>query len=152
MPLPCWRWQIACRSAALWQLASSSWSLNSIMRMLSRPSSCAHLPYCTWLLLRDCFAAGQEAVVSLCRADKHACMNLRQAAIPLAATNFDRIDPEQLVLLPFADFKELLASNQLSTAEVCACISHNAQILHTREWPTASCVCSQSNCAGTLPV
>ena len=95
---------------------------------------------------------GRKQDVSLCRADKHTCMNLRQAAIPLAATNFDRIDPEQLVLLPFADFKELLASDQLSTAEVCACILQNAQALRTRERPTASCVCSRSNCAGTLPV
>ena len=52
------------------------------------------------------------------RAEKHNCPNLKQTAIPLTATNFDRIDPEQLVLLTASDMKLLLASDQLSSTEV----------------------------------
>lgn len=54
----------------------------------------------------------------LCRAARHNCKALRQAAIPLAATNFDRIDPSQLMLLTAKDMKELLSSDQLSSTEV----------------------------------
>ena len=52
------------------------------------------------------------------RAQKHRCESLRRAAIPLAATNFDRIDHQQLMLLTAADMRELLASDQLSSTEV----------------------------------
>ena len=45
-------------------------------------------------------------------------MLLRQAAIPLTATNFDRIDPKQLMLLTANDMQELLAIDQLSSTEV----------------------------------
>lgn len=55
-----------------------------------------------------------------CRAARHKCKALRQAAIPLAATNFDRIDPSQLMLLTATDMKELLSSDQLSSTEVHA--------------------------------
>ena len=47
----------------------------------------------------------------LYRAARHNCKALRQAAIPLAATNFDRIDPSQLMLLTAKDMKELLSSD-----------------------------------------
>lgn len=59
-----------------------------------------------------------EACVLSFRAAKHNCTALRQAAIPLAATNFDRIDPAQMMLLTAGDMKELLASDQLSSTEV----------------------------------
>lgn len=52
------------------------------------------------------------------RAEKHKCKLLRRAAIPLTATNFDRIDPKQLILVTANDMQELLASDQLSSTEV----------------------------------
>ena len=53
-----------------------------------------------------------------CRAAKHNSTVLRQAAIPLAATNFDRIDPSKLMQLTASDMRELLSSDQLSSTEV----------------------------------
>ena len=65
--------------------------------------------------------------MSVCRAEKHNCKLLRRAAIPLTATNFDRIDPKQLTLLTANDMQELLASDQLSSTEVGS--TDNAPIL-----------------------
>ena len=54
---------------------------------------------CIWLARDD---PDQMILLSLThavcwdrRAEKHNCMLLRQAAIPLTATNFDRIDPDK---------------------------------------------------------
>ena len=103
---------------------SRSWpnaSLLLILNIVPGISLCC-MPQYTSSGLPSCFQIVPQIMLRLwvltCRAEKHNCMLLRQAAIPLTATNFDRIDPKQLTLLTANDMQELLASDQLSSTEV----------------------------------